>query len=197
MKLKMADNSLFAILLRSPWWVSIGVAVGIVLIAWAALPAQYALAAALGGIPFLVVGLIAAWKQLRMPSARNVAATLQSVGAMSWRDFSGMMEDAFRRDGYVVTRLNGPEADFEITKSARMALVSCKRWKAANTGIDPLRDLHAAMKSREARESIYVTIGEMSDNARRFAIEKKIRVVQGVELAQLLRGMAPLKKDAA
>jgi hypothetical protein len=29
LKLKMAENSLFAILLRSPWWASLGIALGL------------------------------------------------------------------------------------------------------------------------------------------------------------------------
>lgn len=186
MKLKMAENSLFAILLRSRWWISIAIAVIIAVLARASLRGEFAVYGALAGAPFLVIGIIAASRQLRVPSAARVAETLQSVGSMSWRDFSNLIEEAFRRDGYEVTRLSGPQADFTITKSGRTALVCCRRWKAASTGIEPLRDLHTAMESREAHESIYVTTGDITENARRFAKERKIRLLQGAELAQLL-----------
>ena len=39
--LKMAPNSLFAILLRSPWWISVGIALVFALASKALLPAEY------------------------------------------------------------------------------------------------------------------------------------------------------------
>lgn len=187
MKLKMAQNSLFAILLRSPWWISIAIAALIVGIARAALRDQFFLYGAFAAMPFIVIGIIAAWKQLRAPSAARVADALQTVRSMAWREFADTMENAFRRNGYEVTRLAGPAADFAIVKSGRTALVSCKRWKAASNGVEPLRELHAAMEAREAQESIFVTAGEITDNARQFAIAQKIRVIREAELVQLLR----------
>jgi restriction system protein len=184
----MARNSLFAILLRSPWWISVAVALGIVLVAGTLLPERYAPYGATGAIPFLVIGAIGAWKQLRRPSAGQVAKTLEAVGRMSWGDFSNTMEDAFRRDGYAVTRVDKPQFDFELTKAGRTALVSCKRWKVTRTGIEPLRHLYAAQQSRGADECIYVAAGELTDNAREFAAQKKIQLLQGGELARLLRG---------
>jgi restriction system protein len=183
----MAENSLFAILLRKPWWFSIGLAVLFALIALAALPQQYKLYGTSSGFPFLVIGIIAAWKQLRLPSRARVDARLAEVRAMSWRDFSGTVEEAFRRQGYAVTRLDSPAADFELTNPAgRRALVSCKRWKAASNGVEPLRELHAATEAREAQEGIYLTAGVVTDNARRFAADKRMRVLEEEQLAQLL-----------
>jgi restriction system protein len=83
--------------------------------------------------------------------------------------------------------MNGADADFEVTKAGRVALVSCKRWKVARTGIEPLRELYAAKRAREANECIYVAAGEITDNARRFATENNIRLAQGAELARLMR----------
>ncbi|HSD41149.1 MAG TPA: restriction endonuclease [Burkholderiales bacterium] len=183
MKLRMHENSLFAVLLRSPWWISVAIAAGLAVAARLVVPDIYAVFV---GLPFLVIGVIAGWKQLRAPSPRRVAGTLEAVRAMQWGDFSSALEDAFRRDGYKVSRLNGADADFEMTKSGRVALVSCKRWKVARTGIEPLRELYAAKRAREAHECIYVAAGEITDNARKFAVENNIRIAQGAELARLL-----------
>jgi restriction system protein len=194
MKLKMAENSLFAILLRSSWWISFGIAAGVAVAALMLLPGQYAIGGALGAAPFVVIGTMAAWRQLRAPSATRVAATVEAVAAMSWRDFSAALEDAFRRDGYAVTRLSGPATDFELTRGGRTSLVSCKRWKAANTGIEPLRELHEARRAREAQEGIYVADGGVTDNARKFASGNGIRIIQGAELARLLPRIAAAGK---
>jgi restriction system protein len=137
-------------------------------------------------LPFIVIGAIAGWRQLRQPSRARVVDTLESVRTMSWGDFSGALEDAFRRDGYAVSRLAGPAADFELTKGGRTSLVACKRWKVARTGIDPLRDLDEAKRARDAHECIYVATGEVTEGALKFAREKGIRVVHGAELAKLL-----------
>ena len=185
MKFPMAENSLFAILLRSQWWISIAVAAGIVAVARLVLPDFYAFAF-FAALPFIVIGGVAGWRQFRAPSAARVAGTLEAVRAMSWGDFSGALTDALRDDGYAVSRLTGAAADFELAKAGRISLVACKRWKAARTGVDPLRDLHEAKRTREAHECIYVATGEITDGARAFALERSIRLIHGGELAKLL-----------
>lgn len=188
MKFDLPENSVFAVLLRSPWWISLGIGAGLSLAASAVLPAAYVAAGIFAAIPFFLIGGIAAWKQLRVPSAARVAAALDAVRVMSWTAFSDVLEDAFRRDGYGVRRIEAAGADLEITKQGRVTLVGCKRWKAARAGIEPLRDLHAAMAARGAHECLYVSAGELSEQARAFAAEKEIRLLEGAALALLLRG---------
>lgn len=184
----MNKNSLFAILLRSPWWISFAVAAAIFAVARMALPEAYAAYAIFASLPFLVIGCAAGWKQLRAPSAAQVDAALERLRAMPWSEFSAAMEDAFRRDGYAVTRIDAAGADFELTKGARVTLAACKRWKVARAGIEPLRELEAARLAREAHECIYVAVGEITDTASAFAAEKKMRLLQGAELAILVPG---------
>lgn len=177
-------------LLRSPWWISFAVAAGVFVVAqWVfarfGMPEFYAAAVPL---PFVVIGAYAAWQQLRAPSVERLAETLASLRALSWDKFSAALEEAFRRDGYGVSRLNIAGADFELSKAGRISLVGCKRWKVARAGIEPLRDLEAARLAREAPDCIYVAAGEITDNARAFAAEKNIRLLQGAELAKLLPG---------
>ena len=191
--MEMNKNSLFAILLRSPWWISIAVAAGLFAVARMLLPEAYALYAIFVALPFFVIGCYAGWQQLRAPGAERVAATLESLRGLSWDAFSAALEDAYRRDGYVVTRLNIAGADLELTKSARVTLVCGKRWKVARAGIEPLRELDAARQAREAHECIFVAAGDITDNARAFAAEKNIRLLHGAELAKLLPGTKRLQ----
>ena len=88
MKFPMAKDSLFAILMRSPWWISIVAAAGVVAAVRLVVPEVYAFFAAL---PFIVIGAAAGWRQLRAPSAARVAGTLEAV-----RDVVGGF---FRRAG--------------------------------------------------------------------------------------------------
>ncbi len=186
MNWKMNERSLFAILLRSQWWISFAIAGAVAAIAIALLPEAYRTIGAVAGLPFLVVGCIAAWKQLQAPSMARIDATLAAVRAMSWIEFSRAIEAAYRQQGYGVRAVSGTAANFELTKEGRTALVNCKRWKAARTGVDALQELQAMKEARDAHECIYVTVGEVTDNARAFAVKHGIRLVGGAELAQLL-----------
>jgi restriction system protein len=183
MKFEMHKNSLFAVLLRSPWWASLAVAAGVVALLRLVLPDLYAVFAA---APFIGIAAYAAWQQLRAPSAAKVARSLEALRAKPWDEFAAALESAFERDGYSVNRLDGRDADFELERAGRVALVSCKRWKVARTGIEPLRELHAARRRREAHECIYVAAGDVTANATAFAAQNGIRLLRGAELAKLL-----------
>jgi restriction system protein len=187
MNLKMNKNSLFAILLRSPWWVSSGVALVVVVVAWAALPPQYKLFGMLISGPFWAVSAMSGWRHFRAPNPEYIEHRLQIFRSMSWQDFSASVQQALLRDGFVVTRLDSSEADFAIDTGERKGLVSCKRWKVPNNGVEPLRDLYQAMQNSDGQECIYITTGNFTQNAMQFAVEKKIRLLHGATLVQFLR----------
>ncbi len=186
MKLKMAKNSLFAILLRSPWWISFTVVLVFAMASAALLPAQYVVFGLMGALPFLVIGVIAAYRQFRAPSQRHIDQTLEQVAAMSWRDFCRALEQAFVSDGYQVSRLDQGVADLELHKGAQTTLVSARRWKAGSHGVEPLRALDKARQSQDASHCIYITLGELGDATRRFAQQQAIERVNGADLVQLL-----------
>ncbi|KPK06134.1 MAG: hypothetical protein AMJ64_09850 [Betaproteobacteria bacterium SG8_39] len=179
----MHENSLFALLLRSRWWISFAVALGLFLLVRLFIPEAYAIVVP---IPFVVIGCIAAWRQLRVPGARQIAERLEALRAMPWRDFAATLEAAYQREGYAVRRLNAGAADFELTRDARRTLVSAKRWKVARAGIEPLRELAAAGGADAVAERIFIAAGELTAQARAFAASNGIRIVEGAELAALL-----------
>jgi len=193
-KLKMSQNSLFAILLRSPWWISIAIAAGMIVASRALLPPEYFHFGVFVSLPFIGIGAFAAWKQLRAPSPARIAAALETVRAMGWADFARSLEAGYRADGYVITPIKGQAADFELRKGGRTTLLAGKRWKAARTGIEPLRELVAARQAREAQDCVYVATGELTDNARLYATENRIRIVSGPELARRMPGMGRTAK---
>jgi restriction system protein len=182
MKFKLPRNSLFAILLRSRWWVSLLLAFGV--FALARLFLHPGLAAFLA-LPFLAIGIYAAYRQLGRPSPKRIAATLERARALPWEGFCGALEDGFKRSGYSVSRINGG-ADLKLTHEGMITLVACKRWKAVRTGVEPLREFDAATSERGAHSRIYVAAGEVTANARAFAAERQIRLLQDEELAKLL-----------
>ena len=178
----MPENSLFAILMRSRWWVSLLVALGVFGLVRLFLHEWYAFFAAL---PFFVIAAVALRKQLRVPSAARVDAAIGVLRAMTWEEFARALEQGYRREGYSVKRVEGA-ADFELERAGRLSLVAAKRWKASSTGVEPLKKLVAAGEARQAVECVYVLEGEMTQNALGFAKTAKIRWVRGAELVKLV-----------
>jgi restriction system protein len=187
LKLKMAEKSLFAVLLRSPWWVSLAIGATVGLVAAAALPRDFRVAGALSGFPFFVIGAMAARRQWGQPSAAQVARTQQEVSAMLWPAFASALEAAFQRDGHQVQRGTVPGVDFVLERQGVTTLVSARRWKAARTGLEPLRELQAAREALDAQKALCIALGEFTDNTRPFVQQHGITVWQAAELAQHLK----------
>lgn len=136
-------------------------------------------------IPFLFTGVLAAWKQLRVPGASRIASTVETVSAMSWRSFRSDRA-AFQRKGFCRIAKSAGRRTSGWTRMDG-GTVCCKRWKAASHGVKPLRELDALRQAQGGHEAVYVALGVVSDNARRFAQNHKVRLIQDVELTGLLR----------
>ena len=168
---------------------SAGVAVLLCVGGFAALPLDFAAMGVFAAVPFAVISIMAAYKQLRAPSGTRVQAVAETAAAMSWADFADTVEAGFKRDGCEVQRLQTPGADFALSKDGHVAIVSAKRWKAARVGVEPLRELQAAREKRGAREAIYIALGDVSDNAWAYAKAQGVSLMTAPELAKLLRDL--------
>jgi restriction system protein len=186
MKFKMSEKSLFATLLRAPWWVSFLVMFGVALVAGALLPEAYKIAGMLGAFPFFVIGVMAAWRQRNAISASRIEELVEQARRMGWRDFSVLVEEALRQQGFVVTRLNDGPADFQIEKNGRITLVSAKRWKAATVGAEHLRELLAVRESRDAFSCSCMSLGVFSQAAIDLANSSPIQLLGSANIAQLM-----------
>jgi restriction system protein len=191
MKLQPAPNSIFAILLRSPWWYALAVALALGGGLAAALPDGWRVLGALTSFPFVVIAIIAFARQRHQPSAAQVEAARAALAAMAWPEFSALLEQAFVRDGNRVERLQHEACDFEIERQGRRMVVSARRWKSARTGLEVLRALQAVREQRGAPDALCIALGELSEQAVPYAAQQRIAVWQAAELAQGLRGLLP------
>jgi restriction system protein len=183
MKLRMARNSLFAILLRQRWWVSFGVGVAIALVSGALLPRDLAI---FMPMPFWVIAGMAAWQQRHRPSAAQLAQAVDELGRLSWPVFSQRLRAALEKQGVAVSELKTPGADFEWTEGHRKIVLAARRWKAARTGIEPRRELQAAAEAREAQQAWYLSLGTLSEAAQDHARVQGIRVIGAEDIVTLL-----------
>ncbi len=181
--MKLPQSSIFAMLLRARWWVSALVALGVFALTRLILPEGFALFATL---PFIVIAAVVAWKELRQPRGARLDKALEKVRALSWEEFATRVEAGYQRRGYAVKRLEGA-ADFELEKDGRVSLVCARRWKAARTGVEPLKELVTAGERRGAGECVYVLTGELTEQARKLAGEKRVALLEGAGLSALMK----------
>jgi restriction system protein len=181
MKFKMAPNSLFAVLLRNPWWISFLIVGVISLICAALLPKDMVVFGIMGTFPFVVTGCVALSRQWNKPSAAALEKEAARLSHLPWRDFSKELEAKFVRQGYSVQRLTSGKADgaadFLISKAGQITLVAAKRYKAASHGVEVLQALVAEKDSRGADRVMYVFLGALSEQASLYARDKDIELI--------------------
>jgi len=186
MKFKMSEKSLFAALLRSPWWVSFLVMLAVALVAGALLPEDYKIPGMLGAFPFFVIGVMAAWRQRNAIGTDRINTLVEEARQMGWRDFSILVEEGLRSQGFEVSRLEQGPADFQIRKNGKTTLVSAKRWKAATLGAEHLRDMLAARESMEAFSCSCMCLGIFSRTALDLADKTPMQLLGPSSIAQLM-----------
>lgn len=194
LKFRPPPNSLFAVLLRSPWWVSLLIAAVLGLVAAALLPEAFRVVGALSGFPFIVIAAIAAQRQWRLPSAARVQQTQEAVSAMAWPAFQALLTDALRRSGFEVQAVAAGDAvDLVLQRQAQRTLVSARRWKSARLGVEPLRALQAARQAdttmADPPRAVCICLGGVSETAADYARSHGITLWQAAELALALRGV--------
>jgi restriction system protein len=178
----MAKRSLFSILSEFPWWLSALVAVllfGIMQLIFPPLAPFVAL-------PFVAVAAYFAYRQLRGKSPVDAGERVAALREMPWENFSLIISEAYRRQGYAVEASDSAAFDFTLRKNGRITLVQCRRWKVNQVGAGPLRELHEAISRHEAFNGVCITAGGFSANAREFAAGKPITLLHDAALAELV-----------
>jgi restriction system protein len=179
-------------LLRSPWWYS--VLVGLFFLAASLLitDAQYMILSIASAMPFFGIGAYAGYKQFQQPSQKRVLDVTQQAQKMPAGVIAQKIAANYIQSGYESVTFKSNGADLELIRGSRKLLLSSKRFKAANTGIEPLKLLVAAGQETEATGYLYVTLGDITASARNYAQENNIELIQSSKLATLFDGRAKI-----
>jgi restriction system protein len=193
-------------LARLPWWVSLAFAAVVFAAArWlaptlassrptlvplgqaAAANAHWLAAIFLLPIPF---ALFNAARRRRLVEAQP---SIDHLLTMDWREFEQLVGEAYRRQGYRVTDRGGAGADggidLELHAKDKTLVVQCKRWKTRSVGVELVRELYGAMAGEQAHGAIFVTSGSYTPDAVDFARDKPIKLIDGRDLVELLKGV--------
>jgi restriction system protein len=215
-KRKGALDDLFVIAARLPWKVSVGLAVLSFLVLHAisayepaaatstrdvGVIAAKSMARTLASIGQFVLPLICLGgavagffaQRHRAELVTTVAASesATSLTAMSWREFEGLVQEAFRLRGYSVRRIGGegPDGgvDLVLERDGEKTLVQCKQWRTFKVGVGVVRELYGVMAAKGVASGMVVTAGVFTQDAIEFAAGRNVRLIAGEELHGLIR----------
>ncbi len=150
-------------------------------------------ACALGGLASLIVSL----KQRQLYDSQK---SLDQIRALGWKDFEHLMAEAFRRQGYTVSRTDpGPDGgvDLILEKDGEIRLVQCKQWRNQRVGVKPVRELKGVVSAEGASCGIFVCSGDYTTEAASFARRAGIELIDGRTLAGMLQLPADVQPTTA
>lgn len=211
-----AADDLLAIAARLPWWASlliaavtfvvlhqvagqdVGTATSTKDIGAVAARGLYRTLANIGQyilpLIFIVGAVVSVLGQRRRQALVLKVAESDSPAAlneMTWREFEGLIQEAFRLRGYSVRRVggDGPDGgvDLILDRGAEKVLVQCKQWRALRVGVSVVRELYGVMAAQGAAAGIVVTSGSFTPDAVEFASGRNVRLIAGPELMELIR----------
>lgn len=195
-----------------PWWIGPPVIVFIWLVFYLVIPAAATLLpnsglatpASLTALsrnlaPIFAIAAAAVWIVALLEKATNrhrldKRSDPDSIRAMSWRDFENLLDEAFRRQGYSVRKTpSGADGgmDLILNRDGAETIVQAKHWKARSVGVRIVRELHGVRAARNASDAIIVSSGTFTRDARSFATDSSVRLIDGPELQRML---APIRR---
>ncbi len=117
--------------------------------------------------------------------------SINDIRKFSWQQFEIMVGEAFRRVGYRVIENGGGGADggidLVLDREGQRFLVQCKQWKVLKIGVKPIREFAGVMSAKGVRDGFFVTSGTYTTEARAFAEEAGIALVDGDSLERMVR----------
>ncbi len=113
---------------------------------------------------------------------------------MSWREFEGLVAEAFRQQGYRVVERggDGPDGgvDLELHMGSDKYLVQCKQWKSQKVGVAIVRELYGVMAAERAVGAFVVASGAFTEEAKNFAEGRAIQLFDAKKLRSMI-GRSP------
>jgi restriction system protein len=139
---------------------------------------------------FLLPAPISAFKSWQKRRPLDTQKDLDSIRALNWLEFEELVGEAYRRQGYKVIENMSPALDEGIDlvfkKNGGLILVQCKHWRSTKVGVNIVREVYGVMTSKKADNVILITSGFFTQEAKNFAEDKPIDLVNGTQLLQLI-----------
>ncbi|HEX6007443.1 MAG TPA: restriction endonuclease [Burkholderiales bacterium] len=147
--------------------------------------------AALVAIMFLAYAALSLGLAFRRRRALDLETSLATLRALPRERFAHFLEAAFRREGYEMSSpASGDSAiDAVLTRGNERLLVQYRHWRNATLGAAMLQALCDCAGEESAAGCVFVTAGNYTPEAVRFAAGKPVRLIGGRQLERMLRDL--------
>lgn len=197
-------DGLLDMLMVAPWWVSVVLA-ALAYIALGIVPALVEtenpfVRGFVQGLPrsapyiaflLLIPAPFALWNSWQRRQRLERQTSIDTIRELNWRHFEQLVADSYRRKGYRVSenRTPGPDGgiDLRVWQDEALTLVQCKHWRAQKVGVSTVRELYGVMTAENATAGAVVCTGTYTQQARYFARDKKIDLIDGAQVAHMVR----------
>ncbi|EGR7955119.1 hypothetical protein I8B09_004413 [Vibrio vulnificus] len=199
-------------LMDAPWWVSVlfaaiaYIGLSFVLPALAMSSENFIFNSVAPNLPILapyvaftllIPAPVALFKQLSRQrqystTTNEIASqgTTAALNNLSWLEFESYIGEFFKQQGYEVKQAFSQKpdggVDIWMRKDGQLTLVQCKHWKARKVGIQILREMYAVMIEHNASKMIVVTSGDFTSEAIKYALDKRLWLINGGELVHMI-----------
>lgn len=113
-----------------------------------------------------------------------------AITDLSWSEFEAYLAEYFRRRGCTVRSRGGASADggvdLVVEDGSGRRIVQAKHWKTRSVGVVPLRALWGVLGDERAQGAVFVTSGRFTPDALAFAEGKRLELVDGGRLRQMV-----------
>ncbi len=117
--------------------------------------------------------------------------TLDDIKDLTWKEFEEFVGSLFTKMGYSVEVTGGLDdggVDLMVKKDGKTSLVQCKNYRVSKVSLSMVRDFYGAMNANLNFEvGYFITTGMFTLEARHFAEDKPIELIDGAKLMDYVR----------
>lgn len=195
----------FRTLARFSWiaWFSTGIACFSLLrlLAWshfsAEAPAHLTFARIAAAAAWLLLGMMlllalkAAWNENQRAAWLRRQRSIEAIRRLSWQEFECLIADLYAHQGFHVDLVGQGGADGGVDVILRrhrkeLVLVQCKHWKSNRVSVTVVREMLGLAVHHQATAVIIICCEGFTKDARAFARDKQIQLVDGAALVDMI-----------
>lgn len=135
--------------------------------------------------------IVTSIKRKKQSAFFGTRRSLEDIKNLSWKEFEEFIGSLFVKLGYsveVTGGLNDGGVDLIVRKDGSTSLVQCKNYRVSKVSLSMVRDFYGAMNANLNFEAGYfITTGMFTLEAKHFADDKPIELVDGAKLMDYVR----------
>ena len=145
------------------------------------------------GIIFLIsaVALILKSNKKKRGALADERKSLSDLRELSWKDFKEYIMGLFEKLGYSLVDnrgLNDEGTDLKLKRDGRLSIVRCKKYYVRKVPLSMVLEFYNAMsREPDLEKGYFITTGFFSREARKFASDKQLELIDGVKFMDFVR----------